>query len=290
MFAIIGAVIVLVSMLGGFVWAGGDIKTLYQPPEFLVIGGVAIGSMIIANPLAYLKKIFAAFGVVLKGATIKKQDYLDLMKMLYELFQYAKREGLIALEPHVESPTTSSIISKYPSFLKNHHAVDFMCDTLKVILSGGIPAHDLEDLMEMDVEGYHEEEHIVVHSITIVGDALPGIGIVAAVLGIIVTMGSINDGAEAVGYHVGAALVGTFLGVLLSYGFVQPIARSLELTNYINGKYMAALKAALLSFAKGAPASVAVEYCRRAIDPDKRPTFNESEEAVKSTSQSGGGS
>jgi len=142
----------------------------------------------------------------------------------------------------------------------------------------------------MDVEGYHEEEHIVVHSITIVGDALPGIGIVAAVLGIIVTMGSINDGAEAVGYHVGAALVGTFLGVLLSYGFVQPIARSLELTNYINGKYMAALKAALLSFAKGAPASVAVEYCRRAIDPDKRPTFNESEEAVKSTSQSGGGS
>lgn len=288
MFAIIGAAIVIVSMLGGFVWAGGNILALFQPSEFLVIGGVAFGSMVIANPLTYIKKIFAAFGTVLKGSSIKKQDYLDLMKMLYELFQYAKREGLIALEPHVESPTTSSIISKYPSFLKNHHAVEFMCDTLKVILSGGIPAHDLEDLMEMDVEGHHEEEHIVVHSITIVGDALPGIGIVAAVLGIIITMGSINEGAETVGHHVGAALVGTFLGVLLSYGFVQPIARSLELTNFINGKYMNALKAALLSFAKGAPASVAVEYCRRAIDPENRPTFAESEEAVKSNSSGGG--
>ncbi len=288
MFAIIGAALVLFSMLGGFVMAGGNLLTLIQPAEFVVIGGVAIGALIMANPITYIKKIFAAFGTVIKGVSVKKEDYLDLMKMLYELFQYAKKEGLIALEPHVESPTTSSIISKYPSFLKNHHAVEFMCDTLKVILSGGIPAHDLEDLMDMDVEGHHEEEHIVVHSITIVGDALPGIGIVAAVLGIIVTMGSINEGAESVGKHVAAALVGTFLGVLLSYGFVQPIARSLELTNSLNGKYMAALKAALLSFAKGAPASVAVEYCRRAIDPENRPTFAESEEAVKSAGQSSG--
>lgn len=288
MFVIIGAALVLFSMLGGFLMAGGNLLTLIQPSEFVVIGGVAIGSLITANPIVYIKKIFGSFGTVLKGPSVKKADFLDLMKMLYELFQYAKREGLIALEPHVESPTTSNIISKYPSFLKNHHATEFLCDTLKVILSGGIPAHDLEDLMEMDIEGLHEEEHIVVHSIVTMGDALPGIGIVAAVLGIIVTMGSINDGAEAIGHHVAAALVGTFLGVLMSYGFVQPIARNLELTNALNAKYMSALKAALLSFAKGAPASVAVEYCRRAIDPENRPTFSESEEAVKSAGSAGG--
>jgi len=288
MFVIIGAALVLFSMLGGFLMAGGNILTLIQPSEFVVIGGVAIGSLITANPIVYIKKIIGSFGTVLKGPSVKKADFLDLMKMLYELFQYAKREGLIALEPHVESPTTSNIISKYPSFLKNHHATEFLCDTLKVILSGGIPAHDLEDLMEMDIEGLHEEEHIVVHSIVTMGDALPGIGIVAAVLGIIVTMGSINDGAEAVGHHVAAALVGTFLGVLMSYGFVQPIARNLELTNALNAKYMSALKAALLSFAKGAPANVAVEYCRRAIDPENRPTFAESEEAVKSAGSMGG--
>lgn len=287
MFVIIGSALVLFSMLGGFVMAGGNLLTLIQPAEFVVIGGVAIGALITANPLSYIKKIIASFGVILKGPSVKKQDFLDMMKMLYELFQYAKREGLIALEPHVESPSTSSIISKYPSFLNNHHATEFMCDTLKVILSGGIPAHDLEDMMDMDIEGLHEEEHVVVHSITVMGDALPGIGIVAAVLGIIVTMGSINEGAESVGKHVAAALVGTFLGVLLSYGFVQPIARNLELTNAINSKYLAALKAALLSFAKGAPASVAVEFCRRAIDPENRPTFKESEEAVKSAGQGG---
>ena len=281
MFAIIGLTVVLVSMLGGFLMAGGNIKTLIQLSEFIVIGGVAAGSLIAANPLAYIKSIFASFGTVLKGVSVKKQDYLDLMKMLYELFQYAKREGLIALEPHVENPSSSSIISKYPSFLSNHHATEFLCDTMKVILSGGIPAHDLEELMDIDIEGIHEEEHNVVHSIVTMGDALPGIGIVAAVLGIIITMGSINEGAEAVGHHVAAALVGTFLGVLLSYGFVQPIARNLDLTNNLNAKYMVALKSALLSFAKGAPASVAVEFCRRAIDPGNRPTFAESETAIK---------
>ena len=281
MFAIIGSALVLFSMLGGFLMAGGSILTLIQPSEFIVIGGVAIGSLVTANPIAYLKSIAASFGTILKGAKTSKQDYLDLMKMLYELFQYAKREGLIALEPHIESPSSSNIISKYPSFLNNHHATEFLCDTMKVILSGGIPAHDLEELMDMDLEGLHEEEHNVVHSIVTMGDALPGIGIVAAVLGIIITMGSINEGAEAVGHHVAAALVGTFLGVLLSYGFVQPLARNLDLTNSLNAKYMSALKAALLSFAKGAPASVAVEFCRRAIDPGNRPSFSESETAIK---------
>lgn len=285
MFLIIGLAIVFIAMIVGFMVAGGNPAALIHVSEIITIGGIAIGSLIAANPISLLKKIFGSFKLMISGPGINKTNYLELMKMLYELFQYAKREGLIALEPHVESPESSSIISKYPSFLKNHHAVEFLCDTLKVILSGGIPAHDLEELMEIDLEGHHDDEHKVVSALTTVGDALPGIGIVAAVLGIIITMGKISEGAESIGKSVAAALTGTFMGVLLSYGLVQPMARNLELTYNIKSKYMDALKQSLLAFAKGAPAAVAVEYARRAIDPESRPTFREAEEAVKSTTQ-----
>jgi chemotaxis protein MotA len=284
MFLIIGLAIVLVGMVVGFILGGGKPITLIHINEIVTIVGISIGSIIAANPVTLLSKIAGSFKVMLAGPGINKSNYLDMMKMLYELFQYAKREGLIALEPHVESPETSSIIAKYPSFLKNKEAVVFMCDTLKVILSGGIPAHDLEELMDVDLEGHHDEEHKVVSALTTVGDALPGIGIVAAVLGIIITMGKINEGAESIGKSVASALTGTFMGVLFSYGFVQPMARNLELTYQVKAKYMEALKQALLSFAKGAPATVAVEYARRAIDPSSRPTFSEAEQAVKSTS------
>ena len=287
MFAIIGSAVVLGSLILGFTIAGGKVLALIHVSEIVTIVGIGIGSVIIANPIFMLKKIASSFFVILRGSSVNKDSYLDLMKMLYELFQYAKREGLIALEPHIESPETSSIISKYDSFLKNHHAVEFLSDTLKVILSGGIPAHDLEDLMEIDLDGHHAEEETIISSITTLGDAFPGIGIVAAVLGIIVTMSKINEGAEAIGYSVAAALTGTFLGVLLSYGFVQPLAKNLALTWELESKYMTALKAALLSFAKGAPAAVAVEYARRAIDPEHRPSFSEAEEAVKSTTNAG---
>jgi chemotaxis protein MotA len=286
MFLLIGLAIVFVAMIVGFMMGGGNPLSLIHPSEFVTIGGIAGGSLIAANPISLLKKIFGSFKLMISGPGISKADYLDVMKMLYELFQYAKREGLIALEPHVESPETSSIISKYPSFLKHHHEVEFLCDTLKVILSGGIPAHDLEELMDIDIEGHHGDEHKVVSALQTVGDALPGIGIVAAVLGIIITMGKISEGAETIGKSVASALTGTFLGVLLSYGFVQPMARNLELTYSIKSRYMEAIKHSLLSFAKGAPAAVAVEYARRAIDPASRPSFSETEQAVKSTTQS----
>lgn len=281
MFLLIGLVLVFVAMVVGFMMGGGDPLTLIHFNEIVTIVGISLGSVIAGNPITLLSKIFGSFGTMLSGPKLSKEDYLDLMKMLYELFQYAKREGLIALEPHVESPETSSIMTKYPSFLKNHHAVEFLCDTLKVILSGGIPAHDLEELMDIDIEGHHEDEHKVVSALTTVGDALPGIGIVAAVLGIIITMGKINEGAESIGKSVASALTGTFMGVLFSYGFVQPMARNLQLTYDIKARYIEALKQALLSFAKGAPAAVAVEYARRAIDPSSRPSFKESEEALK---------
>lgn len=281
MFVIIGAVVVLASLIIGFMWSGGNPLTLFVPAEYFVIIGAAIGSMLIANSLSSVKKIIAGVLGTLKGTKVSKPVYMDLLKMLYELFQFSKREGLIALEQHIENPDSSTIISKYPSFLSNHHAVDFLCDTLKVVLSGGVPAHDIEELMDIDLEVHHEEEHQIAASLQVVADAFPGLGIVAAVLGIIITMGSINAGAEAVGHHVGTALVGTFLGVLLSYGFVGPIAAIMGKNAATDGRYMVCIKVSLTSFAKGTPAMVAIEYGRRSIDPDNRPSFKETEEAIK---------
>ncbi|MDD3125687.1 MAG: flagellar motor stator protein MotA [Candidatus Kapabacteria bacterium] len=280
MFVIIGFVVVIGSVIGGFS-IHGDLATLFQPTEFIIIGGAAIGGVIIGNTPTNLKAVIAGLLKSLKGANVSKKAYLDLLQMLYELFQYAKREGLIALEPHVEAPESSSIISRYPSFLSNKIAVDFLCDTLKIVLSGGVPAHDLDDLMELDLEAIHEEEATAPGILQTLADSLPGLGIVAAVLGIITTMSAINEGAEAVGAKVAGALVGTFLGVLLAYGFTSPLASIVGQNVAKEHKYVLCIKAALLSFAKGAPASVAIEYGRRAIDPEHRPTFKETEEAMK---------
>ncbi len=278
MFVIIGIVVVLGSMIGGFIMAGGNPGALVQPSEFVTILGVIIGSMLVANPLPVFIKIIQGTIGTLKGPSVSKTAYLDLLKLLYEVFQFSKREGLIALESHIETPDSSSIFSKYPSFLSNHHAVEFLCDTLKVLLSGGVPAHDLDELMDADLERIHEEEHVPPAQLQVVADAFPGIGIVAAVLGIIVTMASIDQGAAAVGHHVGAALVGTFLGVLMSYGIVGPLASLMGTYANMDGKYLMVIKAAILSYAKGAPSNVAVEFGRRTIDPTNRPTFTETEE------------
>jgi len=281
MLVIVGSLLVFFSLIGGFMAAGGNPISLIVPPEYVIIIGCATGSLLIANPMSTLKKIIAGVLSTTKPPKVSKEAYLDLLRLLYELFQFAKREGLIALEQHVENPESSSIISKYPTFLANHHAVEFMCDTLKVVLSGGVPAHDLEELMDLDLEALHEEEHIIPGAVQTLADAFPGIGIVAAVLGIIVTMGAINEGAESVGKHVAGALVGTFLGVLLSYGFVGPLSSLMGKNLAKEAKYLQCIKSALLSFAKGAPATVAVEYGRRTIDPEFRPSFNETEQAIK---------
>ncbi|MCE5304459.1 MAG: flagellar motor stator protein MotA [Chloroherpetonaceae bacterium] len=281
MFVIIGIVVVLASLLGGFILAGGNIITLLVIPEYIIIVGVAIGSLLIANPLPVLKKVLSGIIGTIKGARTNQTNYIELLKMMYEIFQYAKREGLIALEQHVEDPESSTIISKYPTFLENKKAVDFFCDTLKIILSGGIPANDLEDLMDQDLEAIEQEEEVPPGSLQTMADAFPGLGIVAAVMGIIITMGAISEGAEAVGHHVAAALVGTFLGVLMSYGIVGPIAASMQKISDKESKYLLAIKSGLLAFAKGSPASVAIEFSRRSIDPENRPSFKETEDAVK---------
>ncbi len=281
MFVIIGFVLVFAAMLGGYVMHGGNLLVLIQPSEFIIIGGVAFGSMLIANPLHITKGVFTGILKTLKGPSVNKEAFLDLIQLLYETFQFAKKEGLIALEKHVEEPKSSSIFSKYPTFLENHHAVTFFCDTLKVLLSGGIPPHDLEELMEIDLESHHKEEHEIAHALNTVSDAFPAIGIVAAVLGVIITMGSVSEGAETVGAHVAAALVGTFLGVLLSYGVAGPLARNIGLLAETEGSYLQCIKLSLLAFSKGLPASVAIEYGRRVVEPQLRPTFEEAEGALK---------
>ncbi len=281
MFVIVGAVVVLISIVGGLVIAGGNPLALIVPAEYIIIGGAALGSLLIANPLPTLKRIIAGVLGTLKGPKVNKAAYIELLQLLYELFQFAKREGLIAIESHIENPEQSSIFSKYPTFLANKPAVEFLTDTLKVVLSGGVPAHDLEELMDIDIENILEEEQVPAQSLQTLAEAFPGLGIVAAVMGIIVTMASVSEGAEAVGHHVASALVGTFLGVLMCYGIIGPIASIMNKIVQKEMKYLQTIKAALLAFAKGAPASVAIEYGRRSIDPENRPSFQETEQAIK---------
>lgn len=282
MFVLIGIAVVAGGVLLGYTLHGGQVLLLWQPSEVLIILGAAIGGLLIANPLPTTMGIIKGILNAIKGAQISKEAYLDLLKLLYELFQLAKREGLIALEPHIENPDASPIISKYPSFLANRHAVDFLCDTMKVILNGGIPPHDLEELMDIDLEVAQHEMLKPATALAVVADSFPGLGIVAAVLGVVLTMGKIDQPPEVIGHSIAAALVGTFMGVLLSYGFVGPLARNLEHAAREEHHYLLCIKAAVLAFARGVPSVVAIEYARRAIEPHQRPSFQETEEAVKS--------
>lgn len=281
MLIIIGILVVAVSVVVGFIMAGGNLILLLQWAEFVVIGGAAIGSFIIATPISQIKKVVKSIPEAIKGNHFSKQDYLELLKSFNDLFLIAQRDGLLAIESHVENPDESEILSRSKKFISNSYMKNFFCDTLKVMLSGGVPPHELDSLMDMELETYELENHPVSNSVAKVGDALPGLGIVAAVLGIIVTMSHIDDGAAAVGAHVAAALVGTFLGVLLSYGFVNPLAVSIENLNEHKGRYLHTIKACILAYAKGNPPIVAVEIARRTIFSDDRPTFTELENYMR---------
>ena len=281
MFMIIGLVIVFGSVLGGFIMEGGNPLLLNQPAEFVIIAGAALGTLFVMMPPRVLKALGRKLGTALAGEKTTKQQYLDLLTMLYEFFQVAKKDGLVGLEAHVEDPKESSIFAKYPSFLANQHAVHFLCDTVKIIITAGVPPHDLEALMDGDIETHHEEESTPVGILQKIGDSLPGLGIVAAVLGVVITMQAIDGPPEEIGEKVGAALVGTFLGILLSYGMVQPIATNLDVASQANSRYFGCIKTALVAFWKHMPALVAVEFARRTIYSDYRPTFKELEEACR---------
>lgn len=284
MLIIVGILVVAVSVLVGFTLAGGNLLTLLQWSEFIVIGGAAIGSFLISTPMATIKKMLKAFPEAIKSDHFSKEDYMELLKSFNELFQVAQRDGLLSIEGHIETPDESEILSKSKKFKSNEYIKNFFCDTMKVMLSGGVPPHELEALMDVEIETFEMEHKPVSHSLAKMGDALPGLGIVAAVLGIIVTMGSIDHGAAAVGAHVAAALVGTFLGVLLSYGFVNPLATSIEHLFEHKSRYLITIKSCIVAYAKGNPPIVAVEIARRTIYSDERPTFSELEQYVRAKS------
>ncbi len=281
MFVIIGIVVVALAVVGGFIFAGGDVVLLIQPAEFVVIVGAAVGSLLISAPPAVIKKIVKTVPGIFKPHAYSKEDYLDLLKAFNDLFLLAQRDGLLAIEKHVETPEESDILSKNQKFLHNKLAKTFFCDTMKVMLTGGVPPHELENLIDAEITTLEAETKPAINSITKMGDAFPGLGIVAAVLGIIITMGSIDEGAAAVGHHVAAALVGTFLGVLLAYGFVGPIASNLEVGLEEKMRYLETIKACVIAYAKGNPPIIAVEIARRTIFSDVRPTFSELENYMR---------
>jgi len=281
MFVIIGFFVVVISILVGFTIAGGEVFLLLQWAEFLIILGAAIGSLLIMASPSLLKKMMSSFSKVIKRVHYTKQDYLELLKSLNDLFLVAQRDGLLAIEKHVENPEESDILSQNKKFIDNETAKNMFADTMKVMLSGGVPPHELESLLDTEIETFEIEARPVAETISKVGDAMPGLGIVAAVLGIIITMSSIDEGAEVVGEHVAAALVGTFLGVLMAYGFINPLATNLELGLEDEMRYLETIKACIVAYAKGNPPIISVEIARRTIFSDERPTFSELENYMR---------
>jgi len=268
--------------MGGYLMHGGQIGVLIQINEFIILGGCAIGSLISAQGMSGMTNVIkAGLGMMKPDPYASKQAYSDLLKMMYQLFNIARKEGLLGLEKHIETPEESDVIKNFPSFLGNHHATAFFCDTMKVILTGAVSPHDLMEMMEIDLEVAHHETKKMAEAVQTVGDAMPGFGIVAAVLGVIITMGKIGGEASEIGHSVAAALVGTFLGILLAYGIFAPAAKAMELRLDSEGAYMNCIRYALVSFARGESPITCVEFARRNIGPDYRPGFAEMEAAVK---------
>ena len=281
MITIVGLVVVIGSVLGGFLMAGGNPAALVQPSEIVVIVGTALGTVLASTPAHVLKNTGVRLQTVIQPSPFSKKLYLDSLRLLYELFQTARKDGLVAIESHIEKPKDSALFKKYPAVLHEHHAVDFLCDSLRLVLVGSVPPHDLESLMDAEIDVHHENEAKTVGVLQKVADALPGIGIVAAVLGIVVTMGAIAGPIEEIGHHVGAALTGTFMGVLFAYGFLSPLSTTLEHVNSAEARYYSFLKSAVVAFAKGFSPIVAAEFARRSIFSEDRPSFAEMESAVK---------
>ncbi|HSC44322.1 MAG TPA: flagellar motor stator protein MotA [Candidatus Acidoferrum sp.] len=281
MFVIIGIVVVFGAVIAGYLMEHGNLKVLIQPAELVIIGGAAIGTVLIANPLHILKAIGGGIGGVFGGSKFTKEKYLETLKMLFELFSRARKEGLMALEADSDAPDKSPVFSKYPKFLKDHHSLDFVCDTIRMAASGGVEPFDVDQMMELDMEVHHHGALLPTAALSTMADSLPGLGIVAAVLGVVITMGALGGPPEEIGHKVAAALVGTFLGILLCYGLIGPIASSMTKAVDDENAYYHVMRTVIVSFMKGSPPSVAVEYGRRAIPSHVRPSFQDTEKAVK---------
>jgi chemotaxis protein MotA len=286
MSTIIGLVVVFGAVLGGFAMAGGPFPVLIQPNEVVVIVGAVLGTIVISAPGKIMSRVIGSVKKAFTAKAPKRDQYVELLKCLYSLFQVMRRDGVLALEQHLSDPHKSSLFGKFPGVLHDHHAVQFLVDSLRQLVDGCSP-EDLVLLFDADLETMHEEEHQPIGLIRTAGDAMPGLGIVAAVLGIVITMAHLDGGPEEIGHHVAAALVGTFLGILLSYGVIGPMATAIEMTGNAHHRYLICIKDGVLAAARGNTPELAVEFARRAIFTDERPSAKEMEDAFKALKAGG---
>ncbi len=279
---IIGIITVIGCTLGGYILQGGHMQVLIKaaPLELVIMGGTVAGGFIIANPSVVIKRTLRSLGLLLKKPKYNKASYIELLCMMYQMFKLAKTKGLLSLEKHIENPHESAIFGQFPGFQHNHHATDFFCDYLRLITLGSDKPYELDALMDEEIEVHHSEDASIVTAVQNVADGLPAIGIVAAVLGVIHTMGSITEPPEVLGGLIGGALVGTFMGVWLAYGYFGPMSNSLKAILEAEGKYLQCLKVGLLAHLQGCAPSVSIEYARKTLLSDVRPTFVEVEEAT----------
>src|SRR3954465_9112102 len=281
MFSIIGIVVVIGAVIGGYLMEHGKLAVLLQPAELVIIGGAAVGTLLIGNPLPVIIKILKGIAGILSSGKYNKKRYLDTLKMLHDVFTQGRKGGMVTLEPHVEEPEKSDLFGKHKFFVKDHNALTFVCDTLRMALSGGVSHFDLDQMIELDLDVHHKEISQPVSALTSVADSLPGLGIVAAVLGVVITMGSLGGPPEEIGHKVAAALVGTFLGILLCYGFLAPLASNMNYGIESESQYYHCLRTGLIAYVRGAAPILAVEFSRRSIPAAVRPSFQEMEEACK---------
>lgn len=281
MISIVGVVAVIAAILGGYLLEHGNLQVLIQPAELIIIGGAGIGTLLIANPLPVIMKIFKAMLGVLSSDKYNKDRYLKTLRMLNDLFKKGRKGGISNLESDIEEPESSELFKAYPEVLKDHHVLHFICDTVRTGISGTVSHFDLDQMIELDLEVHHREMSVPVNALTTVADALPGLGIVAAVLGVVITMGSLGGPPEEIGRKVAAALVGTFLGILLCYGFLSPLAASITKSNDSEFHYYHCLRTGLIAFFRGAAPILAVEFSRRSIPAAVRPSFKEMEDSFR---------
>lgn len=285
MLVIIGSVVVLVSVLGGFMIAGGNPVVLLQWSEFIVILGAALGAMITMAPMKVHKDLIAQILGCLKGSRYNKAAYEDMFKALYEMFMLGRRNGMVALEPHIGEPSTSSILTKYTGFSGDHHAIDLLTGALRPLIDGKVKPDQIGMLMETEIDAMEREHHKPIDVLSKTSDAMPGFGIVAAVLGIVITMGAINGPVSEIGHHVAAALVGTFLGILVSYGFLSPLTAAMVANGDAEIGYYRTLTKAVSGFATGMAPMMALEVARRGLPGDVKPSAEELESMLKAVSK-----
>lgn len=277
---IVGTIVVFLSVLGGFMAMGGHVEVLWQPFEAVIILGAALGAFIIGNTAAVLKQSLGVFGTLIRGPRYNKEAYVELLGLQYSLFKLVQQKGVLALETHVENPYESPIFQRFPKFLSNHHAVEFMCDYLRMFTLGTNNVHEMDALMEEELETHHQERERLVNAVQALADGTPALGIVAAVLGVIKTMGAISEPPEVLGHMIGGALVGTFLGVFVAYGFFGPMAQALRNIYAAEAKYFLSMKVGLLAHMSGNPPVMAIEFARKGLMSEDRPTFLEVDEAT----------